>query len=233
MSDRIPLDHLTSDALDALYAERDRLTAELAALRQVARGYCPECGRGDAAPTVADWEQQRQRADEAEERLRHLQTTSETAGILLTRTTDERDRLAGILREVLDAFEAYWARASYCGPGGTAVQPEHFQGWRAALEEPTPGPAGIVGICELPHQTIAEEEACEQRRLDAPAATQATGHVYLSTGCLHGDLVLPDGRTGHQYCQSDTGKAGAKKPSRCKWCDAFCQCACHAPTKES
>jgi len=36
---------------------------QLAALRQVARGYCPACGRGDAAPTVDNWEQQRQRAD--------------------------------------------------------------------------------------------------------------------------------------------------------------------------
>ncbi|WP_225840286.1 hypothetical protein [Streptomyces sp. NK08204] len=89
MTDRIPLDHLTSDALDALYEQleaaeateaqrqlataRDafasattrsaRAEAELARLRQVARGYCPACGRGDAAPTVQDWEQQRQRAD--------------------------------------------------------------------------------------------------------------------------------------------------------------------------
>lgn len=61
----------------------------------------------------------------------------------------------------------------------------------------------------------------------APAATQATDHHYLSTGCLHGDRVWTDGRTGHQYCQSDTGKAGAKQPSQCKFCAAPCQCACH------
>ena len=59
------------------------------------------------------------------------------------------------------------------------------------------------------------------------AATQATGHHYLSTGCLHGDHVLPDGRTGHQYCQSDTGKAGAKVPAQCKICAASCVCPCH------
>lgn len=56
MTGRIPLDDMTSDQLDQLYDQ-------LAALRQVARGYCPHCGRGDAAPTVADWEQQKQRAD--------------------------------------------------------------------------------------------------------------------------------------------------------------------------
>jgi hypothetical protein len=37
-------------------------------------------------------------------------------------------------RQALDAFEAYWARASYCGPGETAVQPEHLQAWRAVLD---------------------------------------------------------------------------------------------------
>ncbi|MEH0542968.1 hypothetical protein QA802_07765 [Streptomyces sp. B21-105] len=89
---RIRLDDLTSDALDALYeqletaeeneSQRQLATArealasattraalaehELAALRQVARGYCPACGRGDAGPTVNDWEQQKQRADAAE-----------------------------------------------------------------------------------------------------------------------------------------------------------------------
>lgn len=39
---------------------------DLAALRAVARGYCPHCGRGDATPTTTDWEQQKQRAEQAE-----------------------------------------------------------------------------------------------------------------------------------------------------------------------
>jgi hypothetical protein len=39
---------------------------ELAALRMVARGYCPHCGRGDAGITTDQWEQQRQRTDQAE-----------------------------------------------------------------------------------------------------------------------------------------------------------------------
>ena len=52
-------------------------------------------------------------------------------------------------------------------------------------------------------------------------------HDYLSTGCLHGDLVLPDGRTGHEYCQGDTGAAGAKVPAVCKFCPSKCACPCH------
>lgn len=62
---RIRLDDLTSDELDQLYDALD-------ALRAVARGYCPACGRGDAAPTVTDWEQQKQRADQADQLANHL-----------------------------------------------------------------------------------------------------------------------------------------------------------------
>ena len=51
------------------------------------------------------------------------------------------------------------------------------------------------------------------------AATQATGHTYLSTGCFHGN---------HDYCQSMTGLNGSKRPASCKFCSAPCQCFCHA-----
>jgi hypothetical protein len=53
---------------------------------------------------------------------------------------------------------------------------------------------------------------------DDPLDPATTGHVYLSTGCHHGD---------HAYCQAMTGLNGAKRPSRCKFCDARCQCSCH------
>jgi hypothetical protein len=43
-------------------------------------------------------------------------------------------------------------------------------------------------------------------------------HVYLSTSCLHDT---------HGYCQGNTGLSGAKKPARCKFCGAPCQCRCH------
>lgn len=53
---------------------------------------------------------------------------------------------------------------------------------------------------------------------------------YLSTACIHGDeIVTPDGRTGHAYCQGDTGAAGTKIPAQCKFCDPplLCACPCH------
>lgn len=43
-------------------------------------------------------------------------------------------------------------------------------------------------------------------------------HVYLSTGCFHGE---------HEYCQSKTGLKGQKKPASCKFCCAGCVCWCH------
>lgn len=58
-------------------------------------------------------------------------------------------------------------------------------------------------------------------------------HSYLSTGCLHGDMVLEDGRTGHEYCQGETGKCGDKIPGRCKFCGSFCICVCHGDNEKS
>lgn len=93
MTDRTPLDHLTSD-------QYDHLCDQLDALRQVARGYCPDCGRGDAAPTVEHWEQQKQRADEAERRLRNIANGHPRAdsiqaeiGEMIAQTHDLRDQL--------------------------------------------------------------------------------------------------------------------------------------------
>ncbi|MFJ1993002.1 hypothetical protein [Streptomyces asiaticus] len=43
-------------------------------------------------------------------------------------------------------------------------------------------------------------------------------HVYLSTGCLHGE---------HGYCQKHTGLSGAKTPAVCKFCKSPCVCSCH------
>ncbi|MDX3582507.1 hypothetical protein [Streptomyces europaeiscabiei] len=67
MTDRIRLDDLTSD-------QYDQLCDRLEALQQIVRGYCPDCGRGDATPTVTDWEQQKQRADHAETQLAGVRT---------------------------------------------------------------------------------------------------------------------------------------------------------------
>jgi hypothetical protein len=234
MTVRIPLAQHTKASLDALYDENDRLRhaadpelrrqlaaviealgrseTELAALRQVARGYCPACGRGDAAPTVADWERERQRAEEAEGHLAHLQATSEAAGIVLDRTAAERDALG---REA-DRLRTDWV-----------AQQERAEHAEAAIERARTALASFddrgtlrFGHVNLDIPTAGEVLVAVREALDeaAPAATEATGHRYLSTGCFHGD---------HDYCKSMTGLNGAKRPAECKKCGAKCQCPCH------
>jgi hypothetical protein len=73
---------------------------QLAALRQVARGYCPACGRGDAAPGVDNWEQQRQRADQAE---REREVGRQHAAAIAA----QRDRL----RQRMNALADRWDNA--------------------------------------------------------------------------------------------------------------------------
>ncbi|MEU5596633.1 hypothetical protein [Streptomyces sp. NPDC020298] len=82
----------------AVLAELKPELDALAALRQVARGYCPDCGRGDAAPTVADWEQQRHRADqaEAERDVAHQQAAAIAA---------QRDRLRQRMNTLADRWD--------------------------------------------------------------------------------------------------------------------------------
>lgn len=80
-------------------------------------------------------------------------------------------------------------------------------------------------------QLTPDQQAARLAELDepGPAATEATGHVYLSTGCHHGNEPFANGLTGHEYCQNKTGILGAKKPARCKseTCGAPCICHCH------
>lgn len=67
--------------------------------------------------------------------------------------------------------------------------------------------------------------ATELRRL--ADETQPAGHVYLSTGCHHGDQPFAHGLTGHEYRQGRTGILGVKQPAQCKGCGAGCVCGCH------
>lgn len=47
-------------------------------------------------------------------------------------------------------------------------------------------------------------------------------HVYLSTGCLHGQ---------HDYCNAPQRPDGTgKRAAECKFCGAPCRCPCHGTT---
>lgn len=102
------------------------------------------------------------------------------------------------------------ALASFDGRGVLAIGAMNFDiptasevraAVRAALEEP-----------EEPPRSTPNSSPTSSDTTDNP-------HVYLSTGCFHGD---------HNYCKNPTGLAGAKRPAECKHCGTKCVCACHA-----
>jgi len=123
MTDRLTVDSITSDQLDALYAERDEHKQDylnacktIAAMHKAAVGEVRGPGRG----VVEDVEDVRLRAERAEGRLSHLQTTSEAAGRILASTTDERDTLQAAVERV----RALHRKASH---GDTCVYCAHGQ----------------------------------------------------------------------------------------------------------
>lgn len=71
------------------------------------------------------------------------------------------------------------------------------------------------------HILAALDGPNNQRTTVNNPATSSDPHIYLSTGCYHGD---------HTYCQAMTGLNGAKRPGSCKFCHAACQCPCHQQT---
>jgi hypothetical protein len=117
MTDRKTLDEMTSDDLDQLHNE-------LAALREVARGYCPACGRGDASPTAQQWEDQKQRADQVEELLAIAHETSNRSETERARAVQRAERAEAALREALDCIIL---------GGGHPNDPADLDRWRAAL----------------------------------------------------------------------------------------------------
>lgn len=90
-------------------------------------------------------------------------------------------------------------------------------------EQPQEASAGTSrtasGAESDPQGLQADSEAAERRTADRSSGP----HVYLSTGCLHGE---------HGYCQGDTGLSGAKRPASCKFCQAPCTCPCHQQTPD-
>jgi hypothetical protein len=109
------------------------LERQLAALRAVSRGYCPACGRGDAAPTTADWERERQRADRAEEFSRRALAQRQEMAEERYAWQQRGDRAEAAIARAREA--ATWIRRNY--PALTHVNDR----LAAALDQPTPGPA--------------------------------------------------------------------------------------------
>jgi hypothetical protein len=129
------------DQLAAAIRALGKSETELAALRQVARGYCPNCGRGDAAPSVEDWERERQRADSAEEGARRALAQRQEMAEERYAWQQRGDRAEAALARVGDLQER-WLKA---GPPPLGVSMSRWWDARlielqAALNTPEPTP---------------------------------------------------------------------------------------------
>jgi hypothetical protein len=98
-------------------------------LQQVARGYCPHCGRGDAAPTIEDWEAQRRRAGQAEAEVKRLGLMVDEYGAGAGALTDKLKRVRAARDRIAHApahLDAIWCLdqldAALDGPGPAATQ---------------------------------------------------------------------------------------------------------------
>jgi hypothetical protein len=126
------------------------LERQLAALRAVARGYCPACGRGDAAPTVEDWENERQNA--AFWLDQHKRARQSAA--------DQRQRAKRAetaLREILATLYPITRTSDPTPLGYQAIHPIHpddVARWRAVLPE---------RACTCGEPTGADEDDIEAR----------------------------------------------------------------------
>lgn len=118
------VDQLTDDQLDQLYAElwhlrldkegadlalqaavrkaeeqrqrAEKAEAELTALKTIATGYCPECGRGDCSPTAQQWLDQRDRANTAEAAIARVRALADQWAILRAHGSATTELLAAL-----------------------------------------------------------------------------------------------------------------------------------------
>ena len=193
MNDRHTVDTITDDALDQLYAQLDELHQEINA----------------AGTALADMARKRNeqmdRAEQAEAKAERYNRAAVSAAALSHAANEKLRRNNAWLSSRVRELEQRVDRV------------------RAVVE----------ALCDEPHPAHdhicpdnvrkAIRDAIEEQPAPAPAATDATGHVYLSTGCLHGH---------HDYCQNHTGHSGTKTPAQCKFCAAPCTCGCHTDTPQ-
>jgi hypothetical protein len=200
-----PLTTPHPDGLESILAIHDHGgQGDLHVLWADTQGDAPENGNEQAAPV--DWKAVVQR------RERELKQVGEA-----------RHRAEGSVRRayaLADRWQAAHGASSFLVKvAGAELRDELDDGDDGGPDHdwhhPTPLSGLVCRRCELAHK-FWSGEACTRADQEV---TGATGHVYLSTGCFHGD---------HDYCKSMTGLAGSKRPAECKKCGAKCVCPCHA-----
>lgn len=187
-------DHDELDLAEMLVKAQD----ELAALRAAARSYCPTCGRGDAAPTVEHWEQQKQRADRAEELAeQHARNTSTVA-----RERESYRRAWKEEQQRRARAEAALARVQHLAdeyPAGidTALIHEALDTDAPAATEATERPHCPCNGVRFPGADNCRW--CKCHRTPVPAATEATDTPKTRCDC-------PPTNAGLDLCTACPGR---------------------------
>lgn len=181
------------------------------------------------------------KAEEIERDRDRIAEDRDTADRIRAEVQRDRDQHAAVLAEVLAAFvhkvDGYRiprvraeADVATLEKWRSVVAPTAERPWwqqvakaRAELEQAQAAIERVRAALAHPNHhnmilTRTVRAALDGTGQPGPEATEATSHHYLSTGCLHDQ---------HDYCQSNTGQSGAKKPASCKFCAAPCTCPCH------
>jgi hypothetical protein len=152
-----------ADAIAAL----GKAETELAALRAVARGYCPQCGRGDAAPTIEDWERERDERGRLEIANRALNNAAREA-------MERAERAEAAHAQTIDSMEAVVRRARRAEATIARIRALHTR----TTVQTTSGPQAACSGCEA--DSMSAPWPCDTiAALDQPAlaeATQTTDH---------------------------------------------------------
>lgn len=185
-----PLARALVDDYDAINLAAMLVAAQdqLAALRAVARGYCPACGRGDCSPTADQWYKQQQRANKAE-------AERDTARQHAAAIAAQRDRLRQRMNTLADRWDhALPIDKPYARTLRNEISVAPFHGTSTAVRSYRAddgsqkwaarcwGTDTCDGWLSLDHETERWAEIARDRHLaedhlaPAPAATEATEH---------------------------------------------------------
>lgn len=140
--------------------------------------------------------------------------------------------MTGISDEAVEAYGRAYDRSFFAHPDEHDDRDDIRAGLAAALPllrgEWEAETNGLLSASESPGHPLpltgaGSSGSGDPGPVSGVTSARPTGvHVYLSTGCLHGE---------HGYCAAMVGVQGAKRPARCKFCAAQCVCDCHAEAR--
>lgn len=162
----------------------------------------------------------RQERDEARAMNFRMLGDQKNLGLRLGNAVAERDDYAARLKAGDDAYRRQCIALCEAEAQVEAMRAvvEAAIALDAGFKARKPG-GGSDELCRLERAVGVYNGEYPQAETDTASTTSP--HIYLSTGCLHGQ---------HDYCAAGLARLDGtvKKPSQCKFCAAACICECHS-----